>query len=126
MTDICCPEIFGADPVNITWNVVRGDTSSLDIQFLEDDEITAIDISDWTFVATAFNKATQSSDELEITESNLGITITATSEITETWGSGIQSRSAELLFDLQGTNSDQVVWTPVIGIISVLGDVTTP
>ena len=46
------PEVFGADPARIKWQIVRGDTSPLRVEFLEDDEITYFDTSDWSFEAT--------------------------------------------------------------------------
>lgn len=117
------PEVFGADPAIIKWNIVRGDTSPLRVEFLEDDEETYFDTSDWTFKATAYDSKTDILDELEVTTHNGYVDILAPSSITELWGSGYKSIVAELSFDLQVT-IDNTVWTPVIGTISVLGDVT--
>jgi len=39
------------------------------------------------------------------------------------WGTGYKSKVADLNFDLQVTMGS-VVWTPVSGTISVLGDVS--
>jgi hypothetical protein len=128
MSDSCCPDEFvGADPAQVKWRVVRGDTSSLEFQFLENDETTFLDLSDWTFFATAFNSKTNSADSLDVSVNDGAVTVTADANITETWGTGInQSISLELKFDLQATRiSDGVVWTPAIGIIQVISDVTT-
>lgn len=128
---MCGPEVFGADPVSIKWNVVRGDTSPLRIEFLEDDETTYFDTSDWTYKATSYDSKTDFLDELEVTPGAGYVDIMAPSSITELWGSGYKSIVAELMFDLQVTidtpniNMDgPTVWTPVIGTISVIGDVT--
>jgi len=128
MTNACCPDEFiGAEPAQVKWRVVRGDTSSLEFQFLENDETTFLDLSDWTFSATAFNSKTNSADSLDVSVNDGAVTVTADANITETWGTGInQSISLELKFDLQATRiSDGVVWTPAIGIIQVISDVTT-
>jgi hypothetical protein len=120
----CCPDTFyGADPLFFKWQVVRGDTSALDFQFLEDDEVTFIDISDWTFVATAYSAATDESYTLDVTKTEGTVQVVANADVTAQWGTGIKSQTAELRFDLEGTNGE-VVWTPVIGTIKVLGDVT--
>jgi hypothetical protein len=39
------------------------------------------------------------------------------------WGSTYRSSVAELMFDLEVT-IDDTVWTPVIGTITVLGDIS--
>ncbi len=31
--NLCSPEIFGADPARIKWNIVRGDTSPLRVEY---------------------------------------------------------------------------------------------
>jgi hypothetical protein len=119
----CTPKILGANPANIKWNVVRGDTSRLLIEFFEDDEKTYTDISDWDFLATAYNPLTNFSDELEVEVFDGKVEIVAESFITEQWGNGFGSMVASLNFDLQVTK-EEVVWTPVVGKISVIGDVT--
>jgi len=123
MTSICKPSNFGADPINIKWDVVRGDTAKLRVEFLEEDEVTFVDTDGWQFEATAFNPKTNSFDELEISTYSGYIEILAEPEVTELWGTGILSRVAELSFDLQVTIVDEV-WTPIVGTISVIGDVT--
>jgi hypothetical protein len=124
--NICAPQVIGADPLSIKWNVVRGDTSILRIEFLEKDEITPLNISQWTFDATAYNPQTDIVYPLEV-ELNVeegSATIVAEADITAEWGVGVGGRIAELVFDLQIAQEDDVIWTPVIGNISVLGDVT--
>jgi hypothetical protein len=121
---LCCDEqTIGADPLFFNWQVVRGDTSTLDFQFLEDDEVTFIDISDWTFVATAYNPVDEESYILDVVKSDGIVQVTANADVTAQWGIGIKPQTAELKFDLEGT-SGEIVWTPVIGTIKVLGDVT--
>lgn len=116
-------DIFGADPALIKWKVVRGDTATLRVEFLENDEKTYFDTSDWTFAATAYDFKGDVLDELEVLDYNGYVDIKASPEITEFWGTGFNSTVAELAFDLQVT-IDNMIWTPVIGTITVLGDVT--
>lgn len=120
----CCPEPFGADPAQIIWNVVRGDTATIIVQFFENDETTYTDTTGWTYLATAYDQKTDTYYELDAAEENGYVTITALPEVTEQWGLGIKSKVAELAFDLQVTTNDNIVWTPVIGTINVIGDVT--
>lgn len=124
MTSCCGPEVFGADPTHIQWSVVRGDTSVLRVEFYEDDEATAYDTSTWTYLASAYDFKGDVTDELEVTAGDGYVEITALAEITELWGTGYQKTVAELAFDLQVTIDNETVWTPVIGTIKVLGDVT--
>ena len=121
---ICAPDVLGLEPVNVTWNIVRGDTASIRIDFLEEDESTAIDISDWEIVASAYDPKTSFFDELEVVVNSGHIIVTAPAEITGTWGTGIRSRVNELSFDVEITLDDDSVWTAVRGFISVIGDVT--
>ena len=130
---MCAPTIeqHGASPANIKWTVVRGDSATLRVEFFEDDEVTAYDTSDWTYKATAYDSTGDILDELTVTGSEGYVDILAPASITENWGSAkYRSVVAELQFDLQvvieggsGQDSD-TVWTPVIGTICVLGDVT--
>jgi len=121
---MCGPEVFGADPARIKWNVVRGDTSPLRIEFLEDDEVTYFNTSTWTYKATAYDPQSDFLDELEVTSHNGYVDILAPASITENWGTGFKSVVTELTFDLQVTIDGETVWTPVIGTINVLGDVS--
>jgi hypothetical protein len=114
---------FGLIPANITWNVVRGDTAQIFVEFLQNDEATSYDISDWTFSSNAYDFKGDIIDEL-ITDSNgLGVTITAPEDITQYWGTGYNNTVAELAFDLQVDLGNRI-WTPLVGTIKVLADVT--
>jgi len=122
----------GASPINIQWKVVRGDTATLKIEFLEDDEVTPIDISDWTFLSSSYDNSGDTLDELTV-EKYIGyVIITALSEITKLWGVGYRNTVLELPFDLQivipnaesGAIEPEITWTPVIGTIVVLSDIT--
>ena len=118
------PEIFGANPATIKWNIVRGDTSPLRVEFLEDDEIAYFDTTDWTYKATAYDPKSDYLDELEVTSYPGYVDIKAPASVTELWGTGYKSVVAELTFDLQVVIDGTTVWTPVIGNIVVLGDVS--
>ncbi len=120
----CGPQVFGADPMNIKWQIVRGDTSPLRIEFYENDEVTPYDMTGWDFVASAYDFKEDVTDELEVEVGEGYVEITATPDITKYWGTGYRSTVAELAFDLQVTIDGETVWTPVIGTISVLGDVS--
>lgn len=125
MTNCCPPSDFiGADPYNLKWTIVRGDTSPLRVEFYQADEVTPFDIEDWTFFASAYSPKDDVIDELIVTAGDGYVLINAPAEITQYWGTGYSGRVAELNFDLQATKNDGTVWTPVIGTISVLGDVT--
>jgi hypothetical protein len=129
---MCAPTVekYGASPANIQWTVVRGDTATLLVEFLEDDEITPFDCSDWTFRATSYDPMGNVLDNLTVTDVNNKVTITAPASITEDWGTGYNQVAAELRFDLEviieggsGLDAD-TVWTPVVGTICVLSDMT--
>ncbi len=129
---MCAPTVekYGASPANIQWTVVRGDTATLLVEFLEDDEITPFDCDDWTFRATAYDPMGNVLDNLTVTVDDNEATITALASITKDWGTGYNQVAAELRFDLEviieggsGANAD-TVWTPVIGTICVLSDMT--
>jgi hypothetical protein len=119
----CKPESFGANPVNIKWDIVRGDTSPIRIEFYQPNEVDLYDTDGWEYAATAYDPKNDVSDELEVTYGDGYVEIKATPDITQYWGTGYSSVVAELFFDLQVT-IDDLVWTPVIGTIRVLGDVT--
>lgn len=119
----CEPEIFGADPASIRWQIVRGDTSTIKVEFLENDEATYYDIDNWEFLASAYDRKTDIVDELEVEAFDGYVVITAPAEITELWGTTYGGTVAELQFDLEVTIDDEI-WTPVIGTITVIGDVT--
>jgi hypothetical protein len=116
-------DIFGADPANIKWRVIRGDSATLRVEFLENDEKTYFDISEWSFASTAYDFKGDVLDELEVVTYGGYVDIKASPEITEFWGTGFTSTVAELAFDLQ-VSIDDTIWTPVVGTITVLGDVS--
>lgn len=120
----CCPdEYFGSNPIIIRWNIVRGDTAKLRVEFLDNDEVTFFDTSDWEFASSAYDSRGDLLDELEVIASDGYVDIVASSDITANWGTGSGSVVAELAFDLE-VIIDDTVWTPVLGTITVIGDVT--
>lgn len=121
---LCSPEIFGSDPVNITWQVVRGDKATIRIEFLEDDEIAYYDTSGWEYSATTYDFRGDVLDELQILPGAGYVDVVALPEVTELWGQGYRSAVAELAFDLQVVIDNDTVWTPVLGTIRVLADVS--
>ena len=114
----CGPDSFGADPARIKWNIVRGDTSPLRVEFLEDNETTYFDTSEWTYKATSYDPQSDFLDELEVTAGTGYVDIMAPASITELWGVGYKTVVTELTFDLQVTIDGNTVWTPVIGTIN--------
>jgi hypothetical protein len=126
---MCSPTIekFGATPANIQWTVVRGDSASFTVSLLENDEITEFDTEGWTYSATAYDPVSDFLDELTVTAEGSTVTVTAPADVTANWGTKYKSVVAELSFDLQALVPDgnsTITWTPVIGTICVLGDVT--
>jgi hypothetical protein len=135
---MCSPSIekLGASPANIQWTVVRGDTATLKVEFLEDDETTKYDTTGWTFLATAYDPASDTLDLLTVESYEDGIVyIIAKPNTTKNWGiTKYKPVVAELRFDLQATipgdgvsggGGDEITkWTPVVGTICVLGDVS--
>lgn len=114
---------FGSDPIIVKWNVIRGDTSKIKVEFLENNEVTVFDTSDWEFAATAYDPKTDIADELEVNVTNNYIEIIADPDITENWGVTYGATVAELLFDVQAITTEGT-WTPIVGTINVIGDVT--
>lgn len=126
---MCSPTIekFGATPANIQWTVVRGDSASFTVSLLENDEVTEFDTEGWTYSATAYDPTSDFLDELSVSYDGSVITVTASADITANWGTKYKPVVAELSFDLQAIIPDgnsTITWTPVIGTICVLGDVT--
>jgi hypothetical protein len=126
---MCTPTIekYGANPANIQWTVVRGDSATLKVEFLEDDEVTYFDTDGWTYSATAYDSTGDILDELEVVGSDGYAEIKISSTVTGYWGTKYKSVVGELPFDLQVTipqSGDDITWTPVVGTICVLGDVT--
>jgi ribosomal protein S8E len=133
MSCIDCPpdtQVLGANPANIHWNVVRGDTAKIKITFFESNEVTEFNTEDWTYLATAYNPANNTYYELSVLEGDGFIEIIATPEISNSWGTASSGIVAELAFDLEVTipavapETEDTIWTPVIGTISVIGDIT--
>jgi hypothetical protein len=135
---MCSPliEKLGASPANIQWTVVRGDTATLKVEFLEDDEVTKYETTGWTFLATSYDPASDTLDTLTVESYEDGVVyIIAKPNTTKNWGiTKYKPVVAELKFDLQATipgdgvsggGGDEVTkWTPVVGTICVLGDVS--
>lgn len=124
MTLPCGPSTFGADPAIIKWQVVRGDTATMRVEFYEANEATPYTTDDWVYTASAYDPRLDTIDELDVVAHDGYVEITANANVTKLWGSGHSSIVGELLFDLQITKPDDTVWTPVVGSIVVLGDVT--
>jgi hypothetical protein len=128
----CSPEtqVLGANPANIHWNVVRGDTAKIRITFFESNEVDEFNTDGWTYLATAYNPATTSYDELSVIEGDGYVDIIASPDLTSSWGTVPSGVVAELAFDLEITipavapETENTIWTPVIGTISVMGDIT--
>jgi hypothetical protein len=128
---MCAPTIekYGASPANIQWTVVRGDSATLKIEFFEDNESTYWDTDGWIFSSTAFDPAGAILDELIVIDEAGYVTISIPAETTANWGTQYKTVVSELPFDLQVTipgdsGEDDIIWTPVIGTICVLGNVT--
>ena len=120
-------EKFGANPATIQWNIVRGDTASLVVEFLEGDEVTKWSTATWSYKATAYDPVGDVLDELLVTATTGSVTLTAPASMTLSWGSAYKTVVAELPFDLQvqmELAGEDTVWTPVVGTIRVLGDIT--
>lgn len=120
-------EKYGANPATIQWNIVRGDTATLTVEFLEDDEVTKWNTTAYSYKATSYDPSGDVLDELLVTASTGQVVITAPASMTLSWGTAYRTVVAELPFDLQVQISDageDTVWTPVIGTIRVLGDIT--
>jgi hypothetical protein len=123
----CSPEIFGADPVSIQWRVVRGDTGSLRVEFLQSNEVDFYDTEGWVFRATAYDQSGDILDALDCEPGEGFVDIKAYPSVTKNWGLRYSKNVAELPFDVQVTIPELIedtIWTPVIGTIYVLGDVT--
>jgi hypothetical protein len=117
------PEAFGNAPAIIKWNIVRGDTARLRVDFLENDEVTAFDTDGWVFASTTYDSLGDVLDALTVESGDGYVNIIAPASITSLWGNGFNSTVAELAFDLQ-VEIDDIIWTPVLGTIKVSADVT--
>jgi hypothetical protein len=117
------PESFGNTPAIVKWNVVRGDTARLRVDFLENNETTVFDISEWNFASTTYDNRGDILDSLTVEVEDGYVNIIATPEITSFWGTGYNGTVAEIAFDLEVQIGD-IIWTPVLGTIKVAADVT--
>jgi hypothetical protein len=117
------PEIFGSSPASYQWVIVRGDTGVVKIEFVEDDEVTPYDTNGWLFSSSVYDEKGNEIVELDTVSGDGYVEITATPDVTEEWGTGFKGTVAELAFDLQ-VEIDDIVWTPIIGTIKVIADVT--
>jgi len=124
MTSPCFPEILGSDPANINWQVVRGDTAKIRIEFLQNNEVDYYDTSGWSYAASTYDFRGDIIDELLVDDYEGYVDVIVPSEISTLWGDSFSGIVAELAFDLQVTLDNDDVWTPVVGIIKVIGDVT--
>jgi hypothetical protein len=96
----------------------------LRVEFYQPDETTAYDTSEWEFESSAYDIREDIVDELEVISGSGYVDIIASSDITQNWGTGFRSPVSELAFDLQVITDGETVWTPVIGTITVIGDIT--
>ena len=94
-------EKYGATPANIQWTIIRGDTATLKVDFLETNEITGFDCTGWTYKATAYDPNGDVLDDLIVTPSTHSVVVTAPASLTLNWGSTYKNVVAELPFDLQ-------------------------
>jgi hypothetical protein len=117
-------ESFGLTPINVNWTIVRGDTAELKVEFLENDESTSFLTEGWEYASSTYDFKGDVIDELIVQIDDSGITLIASPDITQYWGVGYGSPVAELAFDLQVTHTNKI-WTPIVGIIKVIGDVTS-
>ena len=116
-------DMYGAEPQKITWQVVRGDFAKLRIEFWESDEVTPTNTTGWTYASAAKDVRTGTFYTLTTTSGYGYVEISAEPTTTKLWGTGNQELSTELDFDLQVTISGEP-WTPVIGKIFSIPDVT--
>jgi len=126
---MCAPSVekHGASPANVQWTVVRGDSATLKVEFFEDDEITYFDTDNWEFLATAYDSSGDFLDDLPVVADDGFVEIKVPADTTANWGLDYKTIVAELPFDLQVTiteGSNVTTWTPVVGTICVLGDIT--
>jgi hypothetical protein len=124
MTHNLNDQTVGANPAHVKWNVVRGDTASIVVQFLQNDEVTEYDTSSWTYISNAYYSKIDTLYPLTVEVTGSSVKLTASSDTTALWGTGLNDTVAELFFDLQVTIDGDTIWTPIIGNITVLGDIS--
>lgn len=116
---------LGASPANIKWTVVRGDSAKLRVDFLQNDESTYYTTTGWTYLATAYDSSGDILDELTVTSGPGYAEISIPADVSALWGTKYKNVVAELPFDLQVTiSATSTTWTPVIGTICVLADIS--
>lgn len=118
---------YGTQPIDMQWSVIRGDTSSLKIEFFNNDENTYWDTTGWTYISTSYDPQSDILDLITVTGYPGYAILTASEELTSYWGTKYGSVVAELPFDLQvviPTDGTPITWTPILGTIRVLGDVS--
>lgn len=121
-------QTFGTNPINAQWKINKGNTSVLEITFLEQDEVTPFDITGWTVVANVYDKYNDSLTELTTGFAGETLIITASADQTSTWGPANRFSIAELRFEVVVTipqMGDDYIWTPISGTICLLSDVAT-
>jgi hypothetical protein len=124
MNNSYIPESFGSDPFVAKWQVVRGDDCEFKVEFYKVDGVTLEDTSSWTFAATAYDTKLSTSYSLTTTTNSDGtLLVVAPATLTAQWGTAYKTIVNELAFDIQVTINSKP-WTPIIGTITVLGDVT--
>jgi hypothetical protein len=121
----CCPEVnIGSNPAYTKWNIVRGDTGKIRIEFLQNDETTYFTTTNWIYTSSTYDSRGDFIDELTTIPGEGYVDIVAPADITANWGTGFLAVVAELAFDLEVILPNGDVWTPVIGSISVMGDIS--
>ena len=118
---------YGTQPIDMQWNVISGDTSSLKIEFFNNDENTYWDTTGWTYISTSYDPQSDILDLITVTGYPGYAILTASEELTSYWGTKYGSVVAELPFDLQVVipiDDASITWTPILGTIRVLGDVS--
>jgi hypothetical protein len=115
---------LGSRPAFIKWEVVRGDTATLKVEFYEENQKNFYNTENWSYSCTAYDQRKEEFYNLQVEEDDGFVVITALPSITSLWGDGINNLVAKLDFDLEVIMDDGIIWTPIIGVISVIGDVT--
>ena len=122
----CSPDsviTIGSEPVNVKWNVVRGDDASTTFEWFESDGVTPKVTTGWTYSASAYDPKTQTKYTLTTTANAGNVVVSIPHSVSALWGTGSSTIVAELSFDLQVTISGEI-WTPVLGTIVVRSDIT--
>jgi hypothetical protein len=127
---MCTPNLIntlGNKPEQVQWTVTRGDTSFLKIDFLDLDETTHWNTDGWEYSATSYDPQGDVLDSLTVTPYEGYLIISVPASVTGYWGTKYSNVVADLAFDVQvkiPVEDEFIIWTPVIGTIRVLGNVT--